>query len=63
MGMEAPARPEAPAGHNGNSACIQCGVCVQVCPMEVLSITEREVKLEVACGDLAVTQDLGSIAG
>ncbi len=26
---------------NTNSACIQCGICVAVCPMEVLSIGER----------------------
>ena len=32
--------------HNGNSACIQCGVCVEVCPMDVLELrADRPVQL------------------
>jgi NosR/NirI family transcriptional regulator, nitrous oxide reductase regulator len=31
--------------HNGNSACIQCSVCIDVCPMEVLSIGARDFTL------------------
>jgi ferredoxin len=37
--------------HNGNSACIQCGICIQVCPMEVLSIDRgRPVELHIDTG-------------
>ena len=29
---------------NGNSACIQCGICIDVCPMDVLEFsTDDEV--------------------
>jgi thioredoxin reductase len=27
---------------NSNSACIQCGICVDVCPMDVLSFTTED---------------------
>jgi ferredoxin len=26
------------AFHNANSACIQCGICIEVCPMGVLEL-------------------------
>jgi thioredoxin reductase/Pyruvate/2-oxoacid:ferredoxin oxidoreductase delta subunit len=29
---------------NRNSACIQCGICIDVCPMDVLSFGSNEVK-------------------
>jgi ferredoxin len=34
---------------NTNSACIQCGICIEVCPLEVLSISDkgREVVLNL----------------
>ena len=34
---------------NTNSACIQCGICIEVCPLDVLSISEkgREVELNL----------------
>ena len=33
---------------NGNSACIQCGICIDVCPMDVLSFTTEEESETVA---------------
>jgi ferredoxin-type protein NapH len=32
------AKNEAPFG-NDNSACIQCGICIDICPMDVLSFS------------------------
>lgn len=29
---------------NGNSACIQCGICIDVCPMDVLSFSTEDEK-------------------
>ena len=31
-----------------NSACIQCGICMDVCPMDVLSFTTEDDKKTVA---------------
>ena len=27
---------------NANSACIQCGICIDVCPMDVLSFSTEK---------------------
>jgi len=32
---------------NTNSACIQCGICIEVCPLEVLSIGENGAQVEL----------------
>jgi ferredoxin len=29
---------------NRNSSCIQCGICIDVCPMGVLSFAQRDGK-------------------
>ncbi|MHC4821922.1 MAG: 4Fe-4S binding protein [Planctomycetota bacterium] len=29
---------------NRNSACIQCGICIDVCPMDVLSFGQSDRK-------------------
>jgi formate hydrogenlyase subunit 6/NADH:ubiquinone oxidoreductase subunit I len=32
---------------NHNSACIQCGICVEVCPMDVLSVVRADTSTRV----------------
>jgi ferredoxin len=41
---------------NRNSACIQCGICVEVCPMDVLSIGERGQEVTLDAGNFAPAQ-------
>ena len=38
--------------NNQNSACIQCGICIEVCPLDVLSIGEAGTPIRVDTKDL-----------
>ena len=34
--------------NNQNSACIQCGICIEVCPLDVLSVGESGTPIQLA---------------
>ena len=39
---------------NANSSCIQCGICVEVCPMDVLSVGTAGQTVELGGGILGI---------
>ena len=44
-GFTRPSQKNQAAFDNSNSACIQCGICIDVCPMGVLSFQVGEAPL------------------